>query len=64
MILKIEYQKENGDQTVLEGKFLSWHVNKRGEDYITMICFDERDNYRRIHPERIIAIKKSFKQVL
>lgn len=62
MIMKLEYKKEDGEHTILEGRFLRWHINQKGEDYITMMCYDERNNYRRIHPERIISIQRSNRQ--
>ena len=64
MILKLEYRKENGEFTIIEGRFLKWHVNMKGENYITMMCYDERKNYRRIHPERIVSITRSEIEVV
>lgn len=57
--MRVEYEKQSGEHTILEGKFCRWHTNRNGEEYLTMMCVDERNNYRRIHPDRIISISRS-----
>lgn len=59
MMMKLEYAKENGEYTILEGRFLKWHINKKGENYMTFKCVDSREDYRRIRPERIVSITRS-----
>lgn len=58
-MMRVEYEKQNGEYSILEGKFCKWHTNKRGQEYLTMMCWDDREAFRRIHPDRIISISKS-----
>lgn len=60
MMMKLEYMREDGEQTILEGRFLKWHINKKGENYLTFKCVDSREDYRRLKPERIVSVSRSF----
>ena len=59
LMFNIEYQKQNGEITVMDATFCKWHMNMDGEEYLTVMCYDEREQYRRIHPDRIISIRRS-----
>jgi len=59
LLFNIEYQKENGEITLMDVSFCNWNKNKRGEEYLTVMCHDERNQYRRIHPDRIISMRSS-----
>lgn len=59
MMVKLEYSRTDGEIVILEGKFGKRHIAKNGVEYFTFRCFDNRDGFRRIHPEKIISIMGS-----
>ncbi len=59
MIVRLEYTKMDGEGTILDCEFINEKINKRGESYFTVRCWDNRDNYRNIKPESIISVLPS-----
>lgn len=49
----------DGEGTILDCEFINEKINKRGESYFTVRCWDNRDNYRNIKPESIISVLPS-----
>lgn len=59
MMVRLEYNRTDGEIVILEGKFGKRHISNSGVEYFTFRCFDKRDGFRRIHPDKIISISGS-----